>query len=138
MLFNLERVKENVRKATTEDLLDRITVYRAGMEESALEVIEAELRARDISANAIATHAERRRQETMLLPDGTAVRCSFCDRPAVAEGWGWHRLWGLLPIFPRFYYYCSEHRPDVQRTQPGDSDPTREPLTPADDPHRSA
>ena len=35
-----------------------------------------------------------------MLPDGTAVRCSFCHRPAVAEGWGWHRLWGVLPLFP--------------------------------------
>lgn len=113
MLFDLERVRANVRGATTEDLLDRVTVYRAGMEESALEVIEAELRARKVGRDAIEAHAERRRQETTFLPDGTAVRCSFCHRPAVAEGWGWHRLWGLLPVFPRFYYYCSEHRPDA-------------------------
>jgi hypothetical protein len=112
MLFDLERVKANVRGATTEDLLDRATVYRAGMEESALEVIEAELRARKVSRDEIEAHGERRRQETTFLPDGTAVRCSFCHRPAVAEGWGWHRLWGLLPVFPCFYYYCSEHRPD--------------------------
>jgi hypothetical protein len=114
MLFDLERVKANVRQATTEDLLDRVTVYRAGMEESALEVIEEELRGREISTEEIEAHAERRRQESMFLPDGTAVRCSFCHRPAVAEGWGWHRLWGLLPVFPRFYFYCSEHRPDLQ------------------------
>ncbi len=118
MLFDLERVKANVRKATTEDLLDRVTVYREGMEESALAVIEQELRARHISADEIEAHAERRRRETSFLPDGTAVRCSFCHRPAVAEGWGWHRLWGLLPLFPRFYHYCSEHRPDVQRSRP--------------------
>jgi hypothetical protein len=90
-----------------------VTVYRTGMEESALEVIEAELRARKVGRDEIQAHAERRRQETTFLPDGTAVRCSFCHRPAVAEGWGWHRLWGLLPVFPRFFYYCSEHRPDV-------------------------
>ena len=138
MLFDLERVKENVRKATTEDLLDRVTVYRVGMEESALEVIEEELRARHISVHDIEAHAERRRQETFLLPDGTAVCCSFCHRPAVAEGWGWHRLWGLLPLFPRFYHYCSEHRPDAQRTQSEDAEAAKAPLTPADDPHRPA
>ena len=123
MLFDLERVKANVRQATTEDLLDRITVYRAGMEESAVAVIEEELRARRISSAEIESHAERRRQESSFLPDGTVVPCSFCHRPAVAEGWGWHRLWGLLPVFPRYYYYCSEHRPDVSpaRTKPPDA-----------------
>src|SRR5437762_1835819 len=90
MLFDLERVRANARQATTEDLLDRVTVYRAGMEESALDIIEDELRARHISVHEIDAHAERRRRETMLLPDGTAVRCSLCHRPAVAEGWGWH------------------------------------------------
>ncbi len=112
MLFDLERVKANVRQSTTEDLLDRITVYRAGMEDSALQVIEEELRARGIRGEAIAAHEERRRRESSFLPDGTAIPCSFCYRPAVAEGWGWHRLWGLLPVFPRFYHYCAEHRPD--------------------------
>jgi len=136
MLFDLERVKANVRKATTEDLLDRVTVYRSGMEESALEVIEDELRARNVRSAEIQAHAERRGQETRLLPDGTAVRCSFCHRPAVAEGWGWHRLWGLLPLFPRFYHYCSEHRPDGQCGRAGDSDAATEPITSEDDPRR--
>jgi hypothetical protein len=127
MLFDLERVKANVRQATTEDLLDRITVYRAGMEEPALDVIEEELRARKISVAEIEAHAERRRRDSSFLPDGTAVRCSFCHRPAVAEGWGWHRLWGLLPVLPRFYYYCSEHRPDVRRAA---RKPQDDPLRP--------
>lgn len=112
MLFDLERVKANVRQAATEDLLDRVTVYRAGMEEAALEVIEAELRRRNVRLDEIEAHAEQRSRETNLWPDGTAVCCSFCHRPAVAEGWGWHRWWGLVPLFPRFYYYCSEHRPE--------------------------
>lgn len=125
MLFDLDRVKANARQATTEDLLDRITVYRAGMEAAALMVIEEELRARKIGGVEIEAHAERRRRESNFLPDGTAVRCSFCPRPAAAEGWGWHWLWGLLPMFPRFYYYCSEHRPDVGRAarKPPDDPP---------------
>jgi hypothetical protein len=135
MLFDLERVRANVRKATTEDLLDRVTVYRAGMEESALEVIEDELRARNVRGADIQAHAERRRQETQMLPDGTAVPCSFCHRPAVAEGWGWHRIWGLLPLFPRFYHYCSEHRPD-RRT--GGAGATEEPVRSEDDPRQPA
>jgi hypothetical protein len=112
MELDLERVRINVRQADTEDLLDRATVYRAGMEPAALEVIEAELRARGLSAAEIEAHGERRRGQTIPLPDGTAVQCSFCIRPAVTQGWGWHWLWGLLPVFPRPYSYCPQHRPD--------------------------
>ena len=111
MRFDLERIRLNVRQADTEDLLDRATVYRAGMEPAALDLIEAELRARGLSDVDIEAHGERRRGETIPLPDGTAVPCSFCVRPAVAQGWGWHRLWGLLPVFPRPYSYCQQHRP---------------------------
>jgi hypothetical protein len=113
IFFNLERVRRNVRVATTEDLLDRATVYRAGMEPEALDLIDAELDERGIGQDQIRDHARRRSAETSLLPDGTVVPCSFCHRPAVAEAWGWHRFWGLLPIFPRFYHYCGEHRPGV-------------------------
>jgi hypothetical protein len=45
------------------------------------------------------------------------VRCSFCHAPAVAEGWGWHRLWGRFPVFPRFFFYCASHRPGDARTR---------------------
>jgi hypothetical protein len=106
-----ERVKKNAQKATTADLLDRVTVYREGMEPEALEIIEAELLARGVDQQAIAEHNRRTRQEAIMLPDGTAARCSFCHAPAVAEGWGWHRLWGRLPVFPRIFRYCREHDP---------------------------
>jgi hypothetical protein len=110
MLFDLERVRRNVHLAATEDLLDRVTVSRAGMEPEALEVIEKELRDRGITAADIASHAERRQGETVSRPDGPS-RCTLCSRPAVSAGWGWHRLWGLVPLFPRYYYYCREHQP---------------------------
>jgi hypothetical protein len=111
MRFDSERVRENVRAAATEDLLDRVTVYRAGMEEEAIIIIEEELRGRGVGGWDITEHEARRRAQTKPLADGTAQMCSFCHRPAVAEGWGWHRMWGLLPVFPRYYYYCEKHRP---------------------------
>ena len=105
MRFDPERVLSNVRRATTEDLLDRITVYRAGMEPEALDMIERELYSRGVYTAQIEAHAASREQTILLLPDGTAAPCSFCDSPAVAEGWGWHRLWGLVPLFPLYYFY---------------------------------
>jgi hypothetical protein len=107
--FDPDRVRVNVRRATTEDLLDRATAYRAGMEPDALAIIEDELRDRGVGPDQIDAHARKRERETFLLPDGTASPCSFCHRPAVGQGWGWHRLWGLLPLFPRYFFYCDEH-----------------------------
>lgn len=110
--MDLDRVRANIREASTGDLLDRLTVFAAGMEPIALDLIEAELRQRGLRSQDIEAHAEKRKREVRILPDGTAVRCSFCHQPAVAEGWGWHCLFDKLPIFPRYYYYCEEHQPD--------------------------
>ncbi|MFN4261293.1 MAG: hypothetical protein ACK4RK_18570 [Gemmataceae bacterium] len=111
MDFNPERVRQNVRQATTQDLLDRITVYRAGMEAEAIEIILIELGERGVTDEEIGQHEAKRRAEVRFLDDGTAIMCSFCHHPAVAEGWGWHRLWGRIPVFPRYLHYCQEHMP---------------------------
>jgi hypothetical protein len=108
--YNQDRVRENVHAAETEDLLDRVTIYRAEMESDALYVIEDELRRRGVTAAEIDAH-QRRRQEAAAAPE----RCSRCPRPAVTSGWGWHRLWGLVPLFPRPMRYCEVHRPATSR-----------------------
>jgi hypothetical protein len=115
MRFDPQRVWDNVRLASTEDLLDRVTVYRPGMEPEAVEIIEAELRRRGVRDDAIEAHA-RDQGDVLILPDGTARQCSFCRRPAVARGWGWHRLFGWVPVFPRPFFYCAQHR-STQREQ---------------------
>jgi len=109
MRFDPERVLSNVRRATTEDLLDRITVYRDGMEPEAIDIIEEELRRRGTGHQEIEAHAARRGARMIQLDDGTAQPCSFCHRPAVEQRWGWHRLWGKLPLFPRLFWYCDVH-----------------------------
>lgn len=111
MRFDADRAWSNARQASTEDLLDRITVYRNGMEPEALKIVEAELRSRGIHDQQIETHARQREAVVIQLADGTAQPCSFCRRPAVVQGWGWHRLWGLVPLWPRFYSYCDQHDP---------------------------
>ena len=134
--LNLERVKANVQKADIEDLLDRATVYRDGMEPAALELIDAELRARGVGAAEIAAHWERR-LGTLYDGDGLALKCVKCARPAVAQKWGWHRLWGVLPIFPRWKAYCEEHLPHVWREKPTfpdwDRAPQPSPVSSQDD-----
>jgi hypothetical protein len=111
MRFDAERVRADVREATTEDLLDRVTVYRAGMEPEAVDIIEAELRRRGVSSEAIDNHHAERGTWVLTGPDGTALSCSFCRRPAVVARRGWHRLFGLLPLIPRTLYYCQAHEP---------------------------
>lgn len=109
--FNRDRVLANVRKSKTDDLLDRVTVYREGMEPQALNIIESELESRGVTREQIQDYARQRAEEVVRLPDGVAAKCSFCRRPAVAEGWGWQYLWGRVPVFPRFFRYCEKHRP---------------------------
>ncbi|MBI1916786.1 MAG: hypothetical protein HYS12_18930 [Planctomycetes bacterium] len=111
MSIDHERVRENIRQAETEDLLDRLTVYQAGMEPEALGIIEAELLARGVTDAQIRNHEERRAGEVLWQEPGLAYRCSLCERPAVTRGWVWQRiLRGLLPLFPRPAYLCAVHR----------------------------
>src|SRR4051812_10344167 len=93
MRIDLERVRANVREAATEDLLDRATVFRAGMEPEALPIIDEELQRRGVGPAELAEHAERRKN-ALTGADGLALRCQKCDRPAVYRAWGLHRLWG--------------------------------------------
>jgi hypothetical protein len=121
MFFDLERVAQNVREATTEDLLNRVTAYRAGTEPAAVRLIEEELRRRAVTAEQIEAHAERVREESLILEDGTAAKCSFCHNPAVAEARGWYRFLGPIPLFPRSYRYCREHLPAEKRKEESDN-----------------
>jgi hypothetical protein len=107
--FNPEAVRLNVRLAETEDLLDRVTAFRAGMEPEAIAIIEAELRDRGIDRAAVNDYEAVQGDDVVRRPEGFAYRCSFCDRPAVARRWGWHRLWAKVPIVPRHMSFCRRH-----------------------------
>jgi hypothetical protein len=120
MDFNLKRVAEFIRRADTEELLDRVTVYRSGMEPTALDLMEGELDRRGITRDEIAIHNDERLQNAIMLPDGTALRCSFCNRPATGRAWGWHKLYGYWPIFPRIFAYCLLHSKRNQPKKPPD------------------
>jgi hypothetical protein len=117
MQFDPERVRKNAREATTEDLLDRITVYREGMEPQAVDIIENELIDRGLAAEDVRLHQARRLEQPLIYRDGFPAECSFCERPAVAEAWRWHLGWGRwipIPIYrPRHFYYCVEHLPQL-------------------------
>jgi hypothetical protein len=107
--FDLDRVRTEVHEAATEDLLDRITVFRRGLEPEAVELIEDELWSRGISDAEVRAHAEQLRSEVLWEEPGRAASCSYCGRPAVSRERRWHRLWGLLPVFPRWVNCCRLH-----------------------------
>ncbi|HEX4592543.1 MAG TPA: hypothetical protein VH120_21645 [Gemmataceae bacterium] len=107
--FDPSAVEKNARESTTEDLLDRVTAFRAGMEPEAIPIIEAELQRRAYGPSAIRHHQMENCVDIVYRPEGFAYKCSFCRRPAVMRRWGWHRLWGLLPILPCIISYCSRH-----------------------------
>jgi hypothetical protein len=110
MDLNLERVRANVQAATTEDLLDRATVYREGMEPAALDLIEQELFRRGLTARDLTLYEEQRQGKLLVDRQGVALRCARCERPATWAGWRWHRLWGRVPLFPRWTRLCDVHR----------------------------
>lgn len=118
MEFDLRRVAEFVRGADTEELLDRVTVYRDGMEPAALDLMEGELDRRGVTREAIAAHDAQRREHAIMLPDGTAMRCNFCDRPAVVRALRFHRLFGRIPVFPMRFAYCDFHAEQRRVTRP--------------------
>ncbi|HEX4589272.1 MAG TPA: hypothetical protein VH120_05050 [Gemmataceae bacterium] len=118
--FDPAAVRKNVRDATTEDLLDRVTAYRAGMEPEALPVIEEELARRGVGPSGIRHHELENCVDIVYRPEGFAYKCSFCRRPAVRRRWGWHRLWGLLPILPTIISYCSRHAEAADEPEPAD------------------
>src|SRR4051812_16963366 len=109
MEFNLRRVAEFIRGADTEELLDRVTVYREGMEPAALDLMEGELDRRGVTREEIAAHDAKHRASAIMLSDGTAMRCSFCNRPAVVRALRFHRMFGLVPVLPVRFAFCAAH-----------------------------
>lgn len=120
MRFDLRRVAEYIRRADTEELLDRVTVYREGMEPAALDLMEGELDRRGVTRAQIADHGAERWATAIRLPDGTAMRCSFCNRPAVAKARGWYRLFKRIPVFPRVFARCAIHGPKSDKSGPSE------------------
>ncbi len=115
--FDPVRVRKNAEEATNQDLLDRVTVYRDGMEPQAVEIIEAELRRRGVNWQEVEGHKQRMGADVLMDASGVALRCSFCLAPAVAQRWGWHWLLGVVPLFPRRLRYCREHLPGQRQAQ---------------------
>lgn len=111
MNFDLKTVAEFVRKAEKEDLLDRVTVYRDGMEPAAVDLMENELWRRGVTPDEVAHHAEGRRERLVVSNDGHAVRCRYCERPAVSRRWGWYRIRGKVPVLPWLLSRCAVHDP---------------------------
>jgi hypothetical protein len=120
MTFDLKPVAEFIRSADTEDLLDRVTVFRDAMEPAAVDLMENELWRRGVTPEQVAEHAALR-DPVVRRADGSVVRCShrdgsrglYCDRPAASVRWQWFRLWGRVPLVPWPQARCGEHGGEV-------------------------
>jgi hypothetical protein len=109
--FDLQKCLAEMRKAEKDDLLDRVTAYREGYEPAIVSMIEEELRRRGVKLQSIEERMAECRRDCLFDDSGVALQCSSCRRPAVTEVWGWHRMWGVLPLFPRVIRCCNGHRP---------------------------
>src|SRR4051794_24871805 len=94
MEWDEQKLLVNIRQSDTDDLLDRLTAYGAGMEAAAIDMIEQELHRRGVSRAQIAERREAYRRDCLFDANGIAKMCSFCRKPAVGEGWGWHKILG--------------------------------------------
>jgi hypothetical protein len=121
-----QKLRDNIDRSDNDDLLDRVTAYRAGMEPAAIEWIERELHRRGVTAAQIQEYAETCQRDCVFDQNGSAKMCSFCRRPAVREGWGWHALLGMITIIPCWLRYCKDH------------DPAKKPTSSASHPHPPA
>ena len=59
MHLDLDRVRANAEKATTDDLLERVTVFRDQMEPEAVELIEQLLWRRGVGPEQVAEYGQR-------------------------------------------------------------------------------
>jgi hypothetical protein len=109
--FNPDKVLAKAREAETDDLLDRVTVFREELEPDAVEILEAELARRGVSPDDIAAHRRAWRHRVLRHPAGGVAKCSQCPRAAMGSSIDWHRLWGLIPLFKRTYFHCEKHAP---------------------------
>jgi hypothetical protein len=115
MQLNLKTVAEYIRGADTEELLDRVTIYRDGMEPAAVDLMENELWRRGVTPEQLSDHNADRRKSVVIGADGVAIRCAFCDRPAVSKRWGWFKLWRRIPLYPRLFPRCGVHGPEPEK-----------------------
>ena len=105
----LAPVRAYAISATTEELIDRVTAFRTDQDDAAIRVFESELNRRGVSRESIDARRSELTETLVTRADGSALACAFCDRPAEAEIWAWHRLWGKVPLFPRPMAVCPAH-----------------------------
>ena len=110
MHVQVERWRANAAESATDDLLDRVTVLRPGMELMALEIIEKELRSRGVTDEQVEEYRFKRENEVIWREPGLAWLCSYCARPAVAWEQEWIRLLWIFPIYPRPVRCCKVHQ----------------------------
>ncbi len=108
MLDDEQKFLANIRRAETDDLLNRVTVERWGMDPDAVRWIKEELASRDVTPAMILDY-ETQFEGCLRDEQGRWVICSYCRKPAVVRCWGWHRLWKRIPIFPRVVSMCKDH-----------------------------
>ncbi len=109
MQFDPVRVRHNAILSSTQDLLERVTVLRAGMEPEAIVIIENELASRGVTAEEIAALRRQADAYTVRDSEGHILPCRWCHRPAVSRKRAWWKLFGVLPLFPQSVPACENH-----------------------------
>ena len=110
MQLDLEKVRIYAKNADNRALLDRVTVFKQGMETAAIEIIKKELLQRGISQSDINQHENTYKDLVILGPEGLPRLCKKCALPAISREWGWLKVFGILPILPWQNLFCEDHK----------------------------
>ncbi len=110
MTLNLEKVRVYATNASNRELLDRVTVFKSGMEPNALTIIHQELRHRGVTQTQIQDHETLLEPLVIRGPEGMPRICKKCSLPAISCEWGWLKVFGFIPILPWKNLFCEDHK----------------------------
>lgn len=111
VLLNSTKVLQFASKASTRELLDRVTLFRKGMETEAIEILEKELSRRGVSPRDCQEHQEKWAPKILWDSEGLPRTCCKCQNPATSLGKAWVRFFGLIPLIPYRAAFCEDHLP---------------------------
>ena len=113
-LINAEKCRAFAREASDGELLDQLGFFSDGLEEEALAILRRELSQREAKPGPLDLVIEEHRRThgplVLFAPDRFPRLCGECHRAATHRELGWVRFFGLAPMFPRFAYFCDNHK----------------------------
>lgn len=117
-LIQAEKCRAFAREASDGELLDQLAFFSEGLEEEARGILRRELSQRGLKPGPLDPLLEEHRlthgPRVLFAPDKFPRLCAECHRAATHRKLAWVRFFGLIPMFPRWAFFCDTHGGDSQ------------------------